>query len=341
MKIYAKVADNPPPEDDHYYILAKNGSFLHKKNPLMKTILRVQEIPFLERQEEVTDFKYPSFSQEQTFQILSFFFWAYRKFHGESIVTIHYKPRQGYLLHAPPQEVCRETIHYSIQDRFPGYLLVGSIHSHGKFMACHSDGHKFSDKQDEINFDGMHITVGNINAHTFTISCSVMVNGRRFFLNPLRYLPGLKEVKIQKITLVWPKDTAGVQPTTTFFPPINQPVSQPIYSSFFSSYWEDDYWAPLSGSRHWEKSLAKENRALKRMISKKNGLESVIYLKHPLKPGIPFFFKLNLPEGQNIKNLTFPDEWQTRVTRFPWLERIKLGAERLFNDLVWGDETNA
>lgn len=334
MKVYVKTSKSEPPLDTHYYIVAKNGLFLCKKNPVMETILPVDKIPFLDIQQQELNLKYHSLTKRQTLQILSFFFQAYKKFHGESIVLLHHSSKNGYLLHPPHQKVCRETIDYSPQDRFNGYLLVGSIHSHGKSMAFHSDGHEFSDYDDEVNFDGLHITVGNINSKVFTISCSVMVNGKRFFLNPLKYMRGIKEVKIVKPKPILSEDDNQVEKPLG---PVkaSEPVTYPKTTFLDSSYPSSGlYWAPLSGNRHWYKLMEPGSQMWNKLRDSKLGKtlfgtpketkEEKKYLGHPFKPKIPFFFSLDLSKNKTINDVKVPDEWMKQLKRYPLVERVKL-----------------
>ena len=109
MKIHIKTKDSIDPSG-HHYIIARNGNFLRKINPLMDVILQVHDIPALELQKEKSSFKFPKFNPEQVFTIAGFFFQMYKKFGGESTVLIHWSPKYGYLLDAPTQRVCRETI---------------------------------------------------------------------------------------------------------------------------------------------------------------------------------------------------------------------------------------
>ncbi|NTU99147.1 hypothetical protein HGA64_04045 [Candidatus Falkowbacteria bacterium] len=131
------------------------------------------------------------------------------------------------MFHAPEQKVAYAELEYSPHDRFDGYLLVGSIHSHGSGMAHHSTGSKFSDYDDEVTFDGMHITIGNINSRVFSVSCSIMVNGKRFMLDPCKYLGGIKEVPIKVLTAI------------------------PLSGDGFVWNYTDPYWAPNSGLKNW------------------------------------------------------------------------------------------
>lgn len=51
-----------------------------------------------------------------------------------------------------------------------GYSIFGTIHSHCDFSAFHSG----TDNADELDFDGLHITVGHVNSN-FSFACRFMV----------------------------------------------------------------------------------------------------------------------------------------------------------------------
>jgi len=75
--------------------------------------------------------------------------------------------------------------------------LIGSIHSHGNMSAFHST----IDHMDEAHFDGLHITIGDVDDQFISISASVMANGYRFMVSPTEYIDGLNLVEY---TPWWP-----------------------------------------------------------------------------------------------------------------------------------------
>ena len=319
MNIHLKTKGSKVPKNDYYYIIANNGFFLHKDNDMIETIQPVETIPSLDFQMEKMEFKYPSLAREQTLNVIAFFYRAYKKFHGESIVLLHHQKNNGYLVHPPHQKVSRAALEYSADERFKNNLLVGSIHSHGRFMAYHSEGHEFSDHNDEMDFDGIHITIGNINSNIFTISCSIMVDGERYILNPLKYLKGIKEEKIVKVK--------------------TRPLEANQGNSQFnlSEYLDTCYWAPRSGDKYWYKLIEPENKLWNKIRNSKffiktlgiPKIEKKEYLKHPQRLDIPFFFSLDLPEGQTINDIEIPKKWLNRLKRYSIIERIKSFFQRI------------
>jgi hypothetical protein len=358
MEVHLKKDESEPMVGNHYYVVAKNGVFLYKKNSVLETTLKVKNIPFLKHQEEVFNVKYPPLSHDQVLQIVSFFAKNYKKFGGESIVLLHYNPRKGYLLHAPEQRVAKGMLDYSPQDRFGGYLLAGSIHCHGSLMACHSQGHAFSDHEDEIDFDGLHITVGNVNSKTMTVSCSIMVNGRRFVLNPSKYMEGIKEVKIEKPVIEdvfqtnYPleipdyKNGISVEDSEKTVNCFSQKKIAPIKIDENSKL-EQLYWAPATGRKNWEKLLKPDIKSILNRVTEsklgrmvfgatkvdpKEEKKEIDYLMNPLDDKTPFFFSLDIPTKEEIVGLKYPEEWDENVSKFPILARIGVCLSQLGGD---------
>lgn len=56
-----------------------------------------------------------------------------------------------------------------------GYVVAGTVHSHSNFSAFHSS----VDDNDEMGFDGLHITVGNLNTQ-LSFSARYMLSGSEF-----------------------------------------------------------------------------------------------------------------------------------------------------------------
>lgn len=177
------------PQEGNYYILAENGTFIHKDLGIFRAIVPVKSISFLESFTESPKIvsNLPLIPARYTFQIKEFFRKVVEKHSSEAIVLVYYnKETKEFLLDAPVQEVSHAACRYDGRV-YPSYSLIGTIHSHCDFGAFHSG----VDDHDEQFKDGLHCTFGHNNREQFTISASFVVNGHRFAINPLEIFEGV------------------------------------------------------------------------------------------------------------------------------------------------------
>lgn len=185
------------PETGSCYLIGKEGVYLRKDTGLFSATVKVSEISFLEPVEQSFDLRLPPLPMELTARTYLFFRRVCRRSASEAIVLIHYRREDGtYLLSCPEQEVSPGAIRfYDATERIPGYQLVGTIHSHGHGGAYHSS----TDHADEIDFDGLHITLGNVGMPYFSLSCSFMVNGNRFHIPPEEIMDGIEKTNLEDV----------------------------------------------------------------------------------------------------------------------------------------------
>lgn len=187
------------PEEGTYYVVARGGIFLRKDGGLVQATVRVKGIPFLEELTPTANLRLPKLPPELVVRTLLFFRRVYQQHTSEAAVLLHYAvAEQAYWLHCPRQQVSSGSVVYSADERINGYQLVGSIHSHASMAAFHSG----LDSRDEQHFDGLHITIGRMDQPYFTMSCSSVVNGQRFYLAPDSVVAGIREVDWQAVPSV-------------------------------------------------------------------------------------------------------------------------------------------
>lgn len=180
------------PKQGTYYVVAKGGIFLHKDNGLIEATVKVDTIPFLKEVAPSARLRLPKLPPQLMVQALLFFRRVYRLYASEAMVLLHYSSDQcRYVLHCPQQQVGPASINYNSGERFDGFQLVGTIHSHASMSAFHSG----IDDADEQHFDGLHITIGCLDQPYFKVSCSIVVNGQRFPMPPSKAIIGIREVK--------------------------------------------------------------------------------------------------------------------------------------------------
>jgi len=192
------VMDKPGiklPKDDIFFMVGRGGIFMHKRMGLISGIVKVPDISFLEPVETGVELNVPKIPRDVFVQSLSFFRWAQKKYRSEAGVLVHYNPEnQKFLLHCPFQEVSGAHVDYVADDRFEGFQLVCSIHSHNNFSAFHSG----IDRNDEVYFDGLHITIGDVDEEYFTLVSSIVVNNNRFEVEPHTVIEGIHEIEYVK-----------------------------------------------------------------------------------------------------------------------------------------------
>lgn len=182
------VYDGTIPQDDICYINAKEGLFIKKKVGVMESIIPVKNISFLPSLESTVKMNIPKIPGNVIAKVASFFKEVYNKHHAESIVVIFYNEQtKKYKIIPPKQEVSGAAVTYNKAMSIPDMLMIGTIHSHSNFSAFHSS----VDDNDEKFFDGLHITIGNVNDEYPSISCSVVSNGFRCQTNAEEYISNI------------------------------------------------------------------------------------------------------------------------------------------------------
>lgn len=162
------------------YILAKDGFYIKKEMLTLQSITKIPEISLFGNISEFVKIKTPKFPILLLSETLLFFREVYNLYKSEAILLILYNSsKRDFKLSCPIQKTSSAFLKYKHTDTFKGYHLFGSIHSHGNASAFHSG----IDVKDEFDFDGLHITLGNVNDEKISISCCFVINGKRFEQN--------------------------------------------------------------------------------------------------------------------------------------------------------------
>ena len=217
--IYVYNGDATLPEDSICYLVTKNGLFLKKKIGLMDSITPVNSIGFLQplTTSIKMDVKIPFDIIQKTY---SFMKAIYEDLKSESMVILTKDQKTGkYGLIVPKQTVTGGSIHYETDKTFadPNKLKIGTIHSHAGMSAFHSS----VDVADEKDWDGIHITLGNLNLQNqCSIACTIAANGQRCISEPMDYIEGL-EIEKESVLDVSPTNNFGVPVIDRVFNPFN------------------------------------------------------------------------------------------------------------------------
>jgi len=179
------------PDEQACYIIAKDGIYLKKNLGIIESVIKVNKISFLEALKEQAQLNINKLPAKSCGQIQKFFKDICIKYHGsEAIVLLYYNQKTGnYRIIAPTQIVSGGTCDFSREESLAieGYNLIGDIHSHGSGSAFHSGT---DDIDEKTGVDGLHITFGSVSENDISISASITVNGKRFYVEPNEYLEG-------------------------------------------------------------------------------------------------------------------------------------------------------
>ncbi|MEK7654010.1 MAG: Mov34/MPN/PAD-1 family protein [Patescibacteria group bacterium] len=193
--VWINDGKNPKPPDEIFYEIAANGIFLHKQMPFWKAVVPVDRISTLE--EGAPDFEsyLPPFPKGLVLKAARFFAWICREHDSEAIVLIYQNETdKRFFMMAPKQTVSPAKIDYEFPklDLGPGWVMVGTMHSHGKLSAFHSG----TDLHDEASLNGIHVTFGSFprwnRTGPISVSVEAAVNGYRFPLRVEDVMRGLK-----------------------------------------------------------------------------------------------------------------------------------------------------
>lgn len=196
--IYVMDMATKLPDTGNYYIIASNGLWLHKDMGIMRGMVRVDGISHLGELQPSIGMRIPNIPEAIMLRSLIFFRKVYSKYHAESEVQLFYNKDTGrFRLFCPEQSVSYGGVHYRPDQwddpnhNLKGFLLVGTIHSHCNFGASHSS----TDHKDERYADGIHVTIGHVDAREFSLVCSMQLNHQRVQIDPTIKILGLESAR--------------------------------------------------------------------------------------------------------------------------------------------------
>lgn len=189
------------------YVIDEDGWKLVRKNHIFSAVVAVKSVGEGKLREgcTFTAAKVP-FSLVQ--QVMSFFSVVHQRYKSEACGYLLYSPvEKEWRFNVPPQIVSGASCQYGAAPHIPGFLVAGTIHSHGSISAFHSE----VDDLDEEAFDGLHITIGQVDKIP-EFACSIVVQGKRFKFE-------LSEIVDQKKVEIPPEWLDAVSP-----PKISDPL---------------------------------------------------------------------------------------------------------------------
>lgn len=179
------------PTDDIFYIVGSNGIFLKKSLGIIDSTSPVDKISILKEVDTYASLNIKKISSELICQNVNFLKWVYSEYKSEGMSILHYNDTNEEMkIQVPQQWVSGGGLRYVNDVSFKNFVRLGSIHSHADFGAFHSS----IDKGDEFNWDGLHITIGNVNSENVSITASIVANKLRFIVEPTDYIEGISLV---------------------------------------------------------------------------------------------------------------------------------------------------
>ena len=178
--------DNAPDAENPFWLIAKDGMFLHRRNILGRGIVKQKffpkHLPAL-GEEGFFWWKAPNIPADICAQVVDFFRRIYETHNTEAevILLMNYETNE-WSVYVPPQK----TSHASVESAFEPsdipdkFLIVGTMHSHCNFSAFHSG----TDVADAADMDGIHLTIGYVDRETPEVVAMIMLNGVRFDYDP-------------------------------------------------------------------------------------------------------------------------------------------------------------
>ena len=138
---------------------------------------KVDGIEHLPAEKEFVEYALPKVPADLMARIVGFFRSIYRRQATEALVLLLWAD-EGFDCFVPAQKVSPVSVSHTLDEtELPaGSRVIGSIHSHGAFGAWASS----IDADDEAQFDGLHVVVGNFDRARPTYSVALAVDGQRF-----------------------------------------------------------------------------------------------------------------------------------------------------------------
>ena len=219
------------PKDNLCYLVGSNGVFKHVSNDFYTVNVKTEKIKHLAEVKEHARIHLPKLPFNLLKRIESFFRAAYDKFQSEAVVMLYANPdkeENAWRLEVPKQEVSGGHVKYdltNIPTEIDGYRLFGTVHSHASMGAFHSG----TDDTDEKKFDGLHITIGNINT-------SMSYSARWIFCSTVF------ECKLSE----WISNPPEGEADPSWLAMISKP--EPLYSGYNNGYYgKGGYWDSKEG----------------------------------------------------------------------------------------------
>ena len=168
------------PKEPLCYVAGANGLFKVVRNAFYTACVKLDGITALAALKEEAGLNVPLLPLEQFRRVEAFFAAVFETHRSEAVVLLYCNPRtEDWQVVVPAQAVRGLHVEYDLKTLpapAAGYELFGTIHSHADVKAFHSG----TDDADEACFDGLHITIGNLDQPVRSYACRWILGGRVF-----------------------------------------------------------------------------------------------------------------------------------------------------------------
>jgi hypothetical protein len=187
-----------------YYLVARNGIFLHKQNVLGTGLIQVDGIPWLQEAANHIKLSLPKIPASIIGMSVHFFRLVFERYRSEACLLLMFSQEASeFRLWCPTQTVSSRGIDYDRADfsvrrhqewghevNHQQWVMIGSLHSHGELPAFHS----LDDRKDNATFDGIHVAVGHLDSSQFSMAAAVVMNGFHVSVRPDEFFLGVKQI---------------------------------------------------------------------------------------------------------------------------------------------------
>jgi len=159
------------------FLVARDGLYLRKRSMLGLSQVQVDGVAHLPAAREYLEYALPKVPAALMAQVVGFFRAIWARQRSEALVLLSWDG-SAFGLIVPEQRAGAASVRHRLDPtEVPsGISLVGSIHSHGALSA----GASLTDEADEVDFDGIHVVVGDVDERRPSYSAAIVIDGRRF-----------------------------------------------------------------------------------------------------------------------------------------------------------------
>ena len=188
------------------YVVARDGFYKKVKTKLFEYLVKIDNTEVVDGLAKTIAPFAVTFTEiiprKLLYQIEAFFRKAYETYHGEAVVLLYFSPdKKEWMVRVPLQKVRGLHVKYDTSEalgEIDGFYLASSVHSHAAAGAFHSS----IDDHDEVEFDGLHITIGNVDKPVRSYAVRWML-GRTVFTATLDQVLELETDSLPEVPDVW------------------------------------------------------------------------------------------------------------------------------------------